>query len=286
MPFLSVIIPLYNKELYIGTTIHSVLNQSFDDFEIIVVNDGSKDKSLQVVNGIQDGRIRIINQQNAGVSAARNRGMNEAQGEYLFFLDADDILLDGAFEVCNELRRINSDIFAASFIEKNTKGIIVKQNINIAQGNVTDPYKAFFCKSLYLRTGSIFIKRDIALIAGAMRSDISLYEDLEWLLRLLEVSSVYSSPQVILEYVRYENGLSSKLPDISKDFAGIISLDGLQPKYRKKLVGDFIFRRFLVRLRRRDWKGLKVILKNNGVGIFYAMYCFFYRILITGSYRM
>jgi len=286
IPFLSVIIPLYNKELYIKDTILSVLNQSFSDFEIVIVNDGSKDKSLQVVNNIKDGRIRIINQQNAGVSAARNRGMNEAQGEYIFFLDADDILLDGAFDICYELKNkgLDVDIYIASFLEKNSEGRIVKQKVNVADGKVNDAYKALFRGQLYIRLGTVFVKRHVAIEVGPMRQDICLYEDMEWLHRLLENAVVYSSQKIILEYVRYDNGLSSKLPDVSKDFAGVVSLDGLYPEYRRKLVGDFIFRRLIVRIKRKDWNGAKVILSNNGIGVFYAMHCFILKVLVTKSF--
>ena len=87
---ISVIIPLYNKETLISKTIHSVLSQSYRDFEVIVINDGSSDKSVNVVEEFHSEKIRIISQQNAGVSAARNRGIEEAQGKYVAFLDADD----------------------------------------------------------------------------------------------------------------------------------------------------------------------------------------------------
>ena len=75
----SVVIPLYNKELSIKNTIQSVLNQTFQDFEIVVVNDGSTDNSLHVLKEIDDTRIRIINKTNGGVSSARNRGIKEAK---------------------------------------------------------------------------------------------------------------------------------------------------------------------------------------------------------------
>lgn len=87
----SIIIPLYNKEKFIKRALDSILNQSFQEFEIIVVNDGSKDNSEEKVKEVSDPRIKIINQVNAGVSAARNRGAEEAQYKYLAFLDADDI---------------------------------------------------------------------------------------------------------------------------------------------------------------------------------------------------
>lgn len=86
----SVVIPLYNKEKYILSSLHSVLNQTFKDFEVIIVNDGSTDNSVQVVEEIDDDRIKIIHQENQGVSAARNQGIEEAKYEWIAFLDADD----------------------------------------------------------------------------------------------------------------------------------------------------------------------------------------------------
>lgn len=287
MPFLSIIIPLYNKELYIGKTIQSVLNQSFDDFEIVVVNDGSKDNSLKIVSNITDNRIRIINQENSGVSAARNRGMAEACGKYYFFLDADDVLMDNAFDLCYKIKNkeLVADIFAGSFIEKNINGEIVKNKTNATEGILKDAYKELFKKKLFLRIGSMFINRSIIERTEPMRLDISLYEDMEWIYRLIYATTIYSSQQIILEYTRYESGLSSIRHDISKNFAGIATLKGIKPKYRKRILGDFIFRCFLLRLKQKDWKGVKTILKLNKYRIIYAAFCFIYKIIITRSFK-
>ncbi|MFC7357409.1 glycosyltransferase family 2 protein [Jejudonia soesokkakensis] len=87
---ISVIVPLYNKELFVAQTIHSVLNQTFDHFEILVINDGSTDSSLEVVSTIKDERLRIISIENSGVSVARNTGIEHAKYDWIAFLDADD----------------------------------------------------------------------------------------------------------------------------------------------------------------------------------------------------
>ena len=89
-PFFSVVIPLYNKEAFIESTLQSVLQQSFDDFEIIIVNDGSTDKSLRCVEAINDSRITIHNISNSGLSIARNTGVNMATANHIAFIDADD----------------------------------------------------------------------------------------------------------------------------------------------------------------------------------------------------
>lgn len=88
---ISVIIPLYNKAHTIVNTLTTVMSQTYQDFEIVIVNDGSTDKSVEVINEhFHDPRIRLINQENAGVSAARNKGVKEAKGDWIAFLDADD----------------------------------------------------------------------------------------------------------------------------------------------------------------------------------------------------
>ncbi|SEK90493.1 glycosyltransferase family 2 protein [Xaviernesmea oryzae] len=93
MPLFSVVIPLYNRRSVIAATIDSVLQQTFQDFEIVIIDDGSKDQPEDVINAIKDPRIRLIRQPNAGGSAARNHGIDEARGEFIAFLDSDDEFL-------------------------------------------------------------------------------------------------------------------------------------------------------------------------------------------------
>ncbi|WP_114782248.1 glycosyltransferase family 2 protein [Botryobacter ruber] len=89
-PFFSIVIPLYNKETHIADTLLSVFNQSFQDYEVIIVNDGSTDRSLAIAETFYDTRIKIFSIANGGVSAARNYGVGHAQSAFIAFLDADD----------------------------------------------------------------------------------------------------------------------------------------------------------------------------------------------------
>ncbi|MGQ1787901.1 glycosyltransferase family 2 protein [Saccharicrinis sp. GN24d3] len=88
--FFSVVIPLFNKEKDIADTIQSVLDQSYRNFEIVVVNDGSTDKGFDIVKAIRDSRIKLFETENGGAAAARNYGVENSKGEYIAFLDADD----------------------------------------------------------------------------------------------------------------------------------------------------------------------------------------------------
>jgi glycosyltransferase involved in cell wall biosynthesis len=104
-PFFSAIVPLYNKKNYVQRSTASVLGQTFRDFELIVVDDGSKDGSPEIVRSLKDKRVRLIVQENAGVSAARNRGVASARGRFITFLDADDDWDPGYLEALRGLIR-------------------------------------------------------------------------------------------------------------------------------------------------------------------------------------
>lgn len=91
MIMISVVIPLYNKAHTIVNTLNTVLNQTYQNFEVVIINDGSTDNGVEIIKqNFNDSRIKIINQKNAGVSVARNRGVKEAKGDWIAFLDADD----------------------------------------------------------------------------------------------------------------------------------------------------------------------------------------------------
>lgn len=91
MKKVSVIIPVYKVEKYVAATVESVLAQTYTNFELLIIDDGSPDKSIEICQQFVDDRVRIIRQENRGVAAARNTGIRQAQGEYLAFLDADDL---------------------------------------------------------------------------------------------------------------------------------------------------------------------------------------------------
>lgn len=119
----SIIIPLYNKERHVQKTLESVLNQTSDDYEIIVINDGSTDQSLKKVHDVESDKIRVYSQENKGVSVARNNGANKANYDYLLFLDADDGLMPSYLSDVSELIEDypKAGIYATNFYNYKSK---------------------------------------------------------------------------------------------------------------------------------------------------------------------
>jgi glycosyltransferase involved in cell wall biosynthesis len=124
-PSLSIIIPVFQAEKYLRPCIDSVLNQSFPDFELILINDGSMDQSGDICDEYAraDARIKVIHQENKGQAAARNRGVDNSSGEYVGFVDNDDLVSRGMFEtLVNNAREGEADISACSFAQQDEKG--------------------------------------------------------------------------------------------------------------------------------------------------------------------
>lgn len=123
----SIIVPVYNVELYLKECLESAVNQTLDNIEIICINDGSTDDSLSILEKYSEkySNIKIINQQNSGVSVARNIGIKEAKGKYIYFLDSDDYINLDAMKICyREAEKYNLDIVtfdANIFYDENIK---------------------------------------------------------------------------------------------------------------------------------------------------------------------
>ena len=108
---ISIIIPVFNGERFIKKAIESVLNQNFKDFELIIVNDGSTDDTLNIIKEFEDDRISVVSQENMGPGASRNNALKMASGEYVMFLDSDDWLCPDSLRIAyGEAYKNNTDI--------------------------------------------------------------------------------------------------------------------------------------------------------------------------------
>jgi glycosyltransferase involved in cell wall biosynthesis len=126
---ISVIVPIYNKELYIEKCLNSILQQTLSEIEIILIDDGSTDNSVNVINTFKDSRINLIRQKNKGASSARNCGIKIATGEYIAFVDADDYIENTMYEkMYTTAENLNSDIIVCQFRKYNSTGTLFETN--------------------------------------------------------------------------------------------------------------------------------------------------------------
>jgi glycosyltransferase involved in cell wall biosynthesis len=208
----SVIIPLYNKANFVKKTIESILSQTFKDFEIVVVNDGSTDNSLAVVSEITDFRIRIFTKENGGVSAARNFGIEKAQYEYIAFLDADDIWLPDYLETIKGMieHYPQAGVFSTAYTYVDGKDGCKGMNVEAAKEAI---YAENYCKSIeqkeikQLWTGAICVKKDLFDKTGGFRVGVKRGEDLDMWLRLSLVSPIVwkNEPKVLYNRITENN---------------------------------------------------------------------------------
>lgn len=182
---ISVVIPLYNKEQSITSTLQTVLGQSYQDFEIVIVNDGSTDHSIEEITKVTDPRIRLIHQSNAGVSAARNRGIAEAQGEYIAFLDADDEWKPDYLKTQYELtlKYPACSVFACNYEFKDTQGrvtptIIRKLPFKGEDGILSNYFEIASYSHPPLWTSAVMVKKNSIQSIGGFPIGIKSGEDL------------------------------------------------------------------------------------------------------------
>lgn len=240
---ISVVIPLYNKEHSIERTIQSVLNQSYLDYELIVVNDGSTDKSLEVVmefvgridNRWIDDRLTLIHKENGGVSSARNRGIRDAKGEYVAFLDGDDIW-DKDF--LKEMVRLIEDYPGRSIY-----GLGCEQIKRGEKPVLKDSYyrgeSGWSYDTMAFTGSSACVNKKDAIAVGLFDTRMTHGEDLDlwWRLMLLHGGASYMKPYAY--YIQdAENRAMHRLAPLQKHIPYYVD------KFAEARAKDMEFRRF------------------------------------------
>ena len=194
MAEISVIMPVYNKEKYIEASLRSVLEQRFNDIEILVIDDGSTDRSPEIVDQFADSdpRIRVFHVPNGGVSYARNIGLEHAQGRWIQFLDADDMLepdyLQGAVQV---LEKENADILFSGFTMVDPQGTPLRQ-ISIPETGMRNQQELcdYFIRYQYSTgffgyiSNKIFSRKLLNTSRAHFPDGVKLAEDLNFYVRL------------------------------------------------------------------------------------------------------
>lgn len=205
-PKISVILPVHDRADVLPRAIESVLGQELGEFELIVVDDGSKDGSVDVAKSYGDPRIKVIELgENRGGNVARNAGIRAAQAPLIAFLDSDDRYLPNklAWVVAEFERRPKLDLLVDSFIKVQPPG---SRKTEIARRNpVIDDRERFrtalFTRQLWKATPAITVKREIALEAGLFDETLSRLQDFDFLIRVSELANCASADQVL--WIKY-----------------------------------------------------------------------------------
>lgn len=209
---ISVVIPLYNKEREVERAVRSVLQQSLMPLEIIVVDDGSTDSSAAVVEAIGSPHVRLVRQSNAGVSAARNRGVAEAKGDFIAFLDADDSYLTGYIaEVCRLIERYDADAYSTAFDIVSADSSRTPASVPAAEG-IIDPCAEALAGRFPIIPSAATLRRETLLRAGGFPEGMRIGED-QWLwVRMIQQGARFCfSPMSLVRYSRDASNRSAAI---------------------------------------------------------------------------
>jgi glycosyltransferase involved in cell wall biosynthesis len=258
MAFFSVIIPLYNKENFIENTLKSVLNQTFTDFEVIIVNDGSTDKSEEKAFQFNDSRIHYFSKKNEGASSARNFGLEKGKSQYITFIDADDYwypnFLQVMFQNINQFPELK--VFTSA-IEIETSKKLISADYSIIRTNNNCEVVNFFTassKQCVIWTSCAVFHKSIFEKTGTFDLEIKSGQDMDLWIRVGLIYPILFCWKILARYVNDPNSLSksqavisggmkfTKFIEIEKtnpDLKRFIDLNRFTLSIKSKLSGDY-----------------------------------------------
>ncbi|HEY9670899.1 MAG TPA: glycosyltransferase [Waterburya sp.] len=222
MPTISVVIPTYNAERTILDTVASVQQQTFSDFEIIVIDDGSKDQTLERLNTIKDPRLKVFPYENGGVSVARNRGLAQATGEYISFLDHDDLWTPDKLEL--QLAALQENPEAGVAYSWTYKMIETGDSFSPAkkvffQGNV---YPDLLVYNFIDNGSNILIRKQALESAGGFNPTLAYCADWDFYLRLATHWPFVLVPKPQVFYRQSSGSMSSKITLLENESLALV----------------------------------------------------------------
>ncbi|MGI9235413.1 MAG: glycosyltransferase family 2 protein [Woeseiaceae bacterium] len=212
-PAVSVVIPAYNRANFLGDAITSVINQTFADLEIIVVDDGSTDDTRAVVDNLADDRIRYIrHDENKGANAARNTGIRLARGRYIAFQDSDDRWSPQKLQ--RQIVSCKSSAAKVSFCAFNrhvgaSSTKVPKDSYRIPSG--LNDLQQQVTRGSFISCQTLMIDRELVLSVGGFDESLPRLQDWELCLRLAPVATIYFLDEVLVDVNRSDDSISSDL---------------------------------------------------------------------------
>lgn len=313
-PIVSVIVPAYNAELYIEEALKSIFEQTFHSYEIIVVDDGSKDRTSEIVHRFAD-RLLYIRQENSGPSKARNTGIQSARGKYIAFLDADDLWTKNKLELQIGFLETHPDIGMtfADMMTFNENDVTSKSHfqdikrknpylydILVREQNDLKDIFLMLLKGNFIPTGTVVIRKSCLDQAGLFDESISSVEDLDMWMRISMFCKVCFLPYVLEKKREHESNISKdhykaaccaiyvrekllkKYPEFTEKYRGEFDKK-LSKSYFKKGYWNFSVGR-LKEARENFIKSLDY--RKNFRALIYALSCFLPTSLIHGIRRI
>lgn len=201
---ISVIIPSYNRSSTIGASVQSVLQQTYTDIEVIVVDDGSVDSTEAIVKAINDKRLRYVYQENAGACVARNKGVELARGDIIAFHDSDDIWHEDKLEKqIKKLKVSQADVIFCKLNQIENRKLISQLPSQIGEGFV-EPHVSL----AGIGTQTILGKKEV-FVNEKFRNDMPRLQDLELMIRITRKYKVYCVNEGLVDYYIGEDSISS-----------------------------------------------------------------------------
>lgn len=238
-PTISVIIPAYNSEITIAETIESVLNQTFYDWELIIINDGSQDSTLDIISQFKDTRIKVFSYANAGLPISRNRGLEHAVGKFVSFLDADDLWTSDKLDAQLKALQANPQASVAyswtNCIDEKSQ-FLRRGTYITATGNVCDKLLVIN----FLENGSNpLIRREALDVVGGFDESLKAAQDWDMYLRLAARYTFVAVPYPQILYRISNNSMSTNVIRLEKACLTVIEKAFKQaPKYLQVLKKD------------------------------------------------
>jgi glycosyltransferase involved in cell wall biosynthesis len=282
-PRFSIVIPLFNKEATIASTINTALNQEFSDFEVLIVDDGSTDNSLNIARSFCDDRIKVFTKENGGVSSARNFAIENADGEYIAFLDADDFWEPEYLkEMSNFIDRYSDCGLYASAFKKIThqKTIIVGDEVN---KGVSENFFETRIKHLVPFTSATIVDKEVFNKVGNFpKGMIGGEDDFMWSKIAIKYKTAFN-PDVLVSYNFVNNGIAFRKgkPDTCTESWFDLLKEG--DFYRNEFIAQKARKTSYTKLSKKKWQYLFVLnrMPYNGIALYYAAKGFYKSIKIN-----
>lgn len=245
MKKISIVMPNYNKASFVDSAIQSVLNQTYTHFELIIIDDGSTDNSVEIINSIKDNRIKLIKQKNSGAAVARNNGIKNAQYDYIAFLDSDDIWLPWFLEKMNSLiiQFPEAGAYCCNYLKEKVE---LNKDYSKYYSDNSDDYLIdnYFNSVLYgsesMTASTTVVKKEVFKKCGAFPVGLNNWEDFDMWLRVALYNDVCYTNCICAVYNDVPNSASRNKADLHApvfdNYKMHIKMSGIKGEKKKSFI--------------------------------------------------